>query len=93
MTKRIESAADHDLFDTGSHHVARFELGPYATNCYVVASPAASGRCWIVDASFDLDPMIAYMQRRSLRPEALVLTHAHIDHIAGVRTLRSAYPS
>jgi hydroxyacylglutathione hydrolase len=93
MTKRLASAPDHDLFDTGSHHVARFELGPYATNCYVVASPLASGRCWIVDASFDLDPMIAFMRDRSLTPEALVLTHAHVDHIAGARTLRSAHPS
>jgi len=93
MPTRLKSAPDHDLFDTGSHHIARFELGPYATNCYVVASPLANGRCWVVDASFDPDPMIAFMQQRSLTPEALVLTHAHIDHIAGVRTLRAAYPS
>jgi glyoxylase-like metal-dependent hydrolase (beta-lactamase superfamily II) len=93
MAKRIQSASDHDLFETGSHVVARFELGPYATNCYVVASPRTPGRCFVVDASFDLDPMIEFIGREGLTPDALVLTHAHVDHIAGVRTLRSAFPS
>ncbi len=93
MAKRIKATTDYDQFDTGDHSVARFELGPYATNCYVVASSRTPGRCWIVDASFDLDPMILHMQSAGLVPEALVLTHAHVDHIAGVRTLRAAYPS
>lgn len=93
MATRRSSAPDHDLFDTGTHRIARFELGPYATNCYVVASPSTPGRCWIVDASFDLEPMIDFMRREGLAPDALVLTHAHVDHIAGVRTLRAAYPS
>lgn len=93
MAKRIKSSPDHDLFETDTHRVARFELGPYATNCYVVASPQTPGRCWIVDAGFDLEPMIEHMQAAGLAPDALVLTHAHVDHIAGVRTLRAAYPT
>ncbi|MBL8763857.1 MAG: MBL fold metallo-hydrolase [Phycisphaerae bacterium] len=74
-----------------------FTLGPYETNCYVVwadsleekGSPSA---CWIVDASFDPAPMIASVRRRGLKPEALILTHAHVDHIAGVNEVTAAFP-
>lgn len=59
-----------------------FTLGPYETNCYVVST--AAGDAWIVDASFDPDPIIEHVRAEGLRVRAIVLTHAHIDHIAGV---------
>lgn len=68
-----------------------FTLGPYETNCYVVST--GTGDAWIVDASFDPGPIIEQVRAQRLRVHALVLTHAHIDHIAGVaevvRALRS----
>lgn len=78
--------------------IAPFTLGPFATNCYVVApAPAdakASGErpCWIVDASFEPGPLIEFIRSHTLRPERIILTHAHIDHIAGLDELRRAFP-
>ena len=46
--------------------VTRFELGPFETNCYVVRF-AGSTDCWIVDASYEPEEMIAYVQREGLR--------------------------
>lgn len=74
-----------------------FELGPWATNCYVVAdngsADAAGGvPCWIVDASFEPEPLIDHVLHAGLRPEALIFTHAHIDHIAGAFEVRRAFP-
>lgn len=74
-----------------------FELGPWGTNCYVVApsdpvSRAAAKPCWIVDASFEPEPLIEHIQSEGLAPEALMFTHAHIDHIAGAFDVRKAYP-
>ncbi|MBX3375695.1 MAG: MBL fold metallo-hydrolase [Phycisphaeraceae bacterium] len=56
-------------------------LGPFETNCYIVAD---GDRCWIIDASFEPEALIERVRDLGLKPEALILTHAHVDHIAGV---------
>ena len=60
-----------------------FPLGPFATNCYVVRSEG-SAACWIVDASFDAGELVEFVRREGLRPELIVLTHAHEDHFGAV---------
>ena len=81
---------------TNGPGVECFTLGPFATNCYVV-TPGEGGTgdaksCWIVDASFEPGEMIGHVRERGLKPAALVLTHAHVDHIAGVRDVLGAFP-
>lgn len=68
-----------------------FTLGPYETNCYVVTAGEGRG-CWVVDASFDPGPIIEHVRTKGLTPRALVLTHTHVDHIAGVREVLGAFP-
>lgn len=68
-----------------------FTLGPYQTNCYLVRDDDA-GACWVVDASFDPQPMIRRLHALGVAPGAIVLTHAHVDHIAGVREMLRAFP-
>lgn len=69
-------------------------LGPFETNCYVVRSAGAApgSPCWIVDAGYDPGALIDRVRELRLRPEAVVLTHAHGDHIAGLRDVRAAWP-
>ncbi|MDX9911127.1 MAG: MBL fold metallo-hydrolase [Phycisphaerales bacterium] len=71
----------------GRAEIAAFELGPYATNAYVVRE-AGTPRCWIVDAPFEPEEVVAFVRAHELIPEAIVLTHAHLDHIAGLFELR-----
>ena len=71
-------------------HIERFVLGDWMTNCYVLSS--GEGRCWIVDAGFDPEPMIAFVQEQGLEPVRVVLTHAHVDHIAGLGEVRRVWP-
>lgn len=68
-----------------------FSPGPYATNCMIVHSPGHAG-CWIVDAGFEPERMIEKVRSLNLVPEALILTHAHVDHIAGVGKVVRAFP-
>ncbi|MFG0328659.1 MAG: MBL fold metallo-hydrolase [Phycisphaerales bacterium] len=65
-------------------------LGPWETNCYVVRAPTSSA-CWIVDAGFEPAALIRHVRDQGLEPEKLILTHAHLDHIAGAREVVEAF--
>ncbi|MFG0285726.1 MAG: MBL fold metallo-hydrolase [Phycisphaerales bacterium JB039] len=67
------------------------ELGPFATNCYIYA-PGPGPACWIIDAGLGPEPLIAAIRQRELKPEKLILTHAHLDHIGGVDAVSAAFP-
>lgn len=71
--------------------IKTFVLGPFETNCYVVTAGEARD-CWIVDASFDPQDLIGHVKREGLVPRAVLLTHSHVDHIAGLRHVRQAFP-
>jgi hydroxyacylglutathione hydrolase len=45
--------------------------------------------CWIIDPGLPPEPdeMVAALRRYKLTPTAIVLTHAHADHIAGISPL------
>lgn len=66
-------------------------LGMWQTNSYVLSSDE-SDKCWIIDAGFDPEKMIADIQVKNLVPEMLIYTHAHLDHIAGTDAIRKAFP-
>jgi glyoxylase-like metal-dependent hydrolase (beta-lactamase superfamily II) len=67
-----------------------FELGRCATNAYVVAPPRGQGdMCWIVDPGENPAPLLAFLRDAPLDPQAILCTHAHADHIAGIDQVRS----
>jgi glyoxylase-like metal-dependent hydrolase (beta-lactamase superfamily II) len=65
-------------------------LGSYENNCYIVRKDNSTD-CLIIDTGLDTDPLLEYLAKHNLNPLALVLTHGHGDHIAGVEFLREAY--
>ncbi|MEE2819585.1 MAG: MBL fold metallo-hydrolase, partial [Planctomycetota bacterium] len=58
-----------------------FALGDYQTNCFIVTS---GDDCWVIDCGYDPDVLIEYLKSNVLKPKALLLTHCHSDHIAGI---------
>ncbi len=68
-----------------------FPLGAFETNCYIVRRPDA-GTCWIIDAGDEPDELIAHARTAGCKPSALILTHAHTDHIAGIPDVLRAFP-
>lgn len=78
--------------------ITTFVLGDYMTNCFVIRPPADPARpdgrpdtrkCWIADCGQRPAEMLDFIARHDLTPEAIVLTHAHLDHIAGLFEARS----
>lgn len=53
------------------------------------------GPCWIIDPGLppQATEILALLHSRRLKPEAIVLTHAHADHIAGIDEVREAFPA
>jgi glyoxylase-like metal-dependent hydrolase (beta-lactamase superfamily II) len=68
-------------------------LGAYETNCYVLRSSQAAEDCLVIDPGLDAEPLIEFLQEHRLNPVAVVLTHGHIDHIAGVAAIREQFPA
>lgn len=72
--------------------IDRLILGAYETNCYVLRSSETAKDCLIVDPGMGADQLIKFLQEHQLNPVAVVLTHGHIDHTAGVAALRTEFP-
>jgi len=73
--------------------IDRLILGEFETNCFVLRNSETVSDCVIIDTGLDSRPLLKFLQENNLNPAALVLTHGHIDHIAGVEALRKNFPS
>jgi hydroxyacylglutathione hydrolase len=67
-------------------------IGDFETNCYCLRISENSRECVIIDTGLDETELIDFLEEKHLNPAALVLTHGHIDHIAGVNAMRKKFP-
>ena len=67
-------------------------IGDFETNCYCLRENENSHDCVIIDTGLDETELIDFLEEKQLNPVALVLTHGHIDHIAGVNAMREKFP-
>gem|GEM_PF-41249 len=70
--------------------VTQFVLGMGKTNCYV-ARAAESEECVIIDVGYPAQSMIRFLQKESLRPVKILITHGHSDHTGGINSLRAEW--
>lgn len=61
-------------------------LGPLGTNCYIVYD---DNNALIIDPGGQANQIISFLQENNLSAQAILLTHAHFDHIGGVDSLRN----
>ncbi len=61
-----------------------------ATNCYVVAA-GSGGPAVIIDAPPDVPGIVQLVRRSGVTPAALLLTHAHLDHMGGAGGVAGEY--
>lgn len=66
-------------------HIQKFVFSPFSENTYVVYRE--KGACWIIDPGcYDREEeqeLKSFVDSRSLKPQRLLNTHCHLDHIFG----------
>ena len=74
--------------------IKQFTFNHFGVNCYVVVDEATK-QCAIVDpaceASFEDAQLTQFIEAEGLKPVMVLLTHAHVDHIAGLRQVCEHY--
>jgi glyoxylase-like metal-dependent hydrolase (beta-lactamase superfamily II) len=67
-------------------------LGAYQTNAYVVWDGLDPTKgCWIIDPGDRPARLIDRIRAEGLVPDAVLFTHAHVDHIAGLPEVLAAF--
>jgi hydroxyacylglutathione hydrolase len=67
--------------------VEQLELGPIATNCYLVREDRSGTEAVVVDPSGDAAEIRLRLAGQSARCVAILITHGHWDHLVGVADL------
>ena len=73
--------------------IERLIQGSYQTNSYIIRIDENSSECVILDTGLENSALMEYLLGSSLTPEALILTHGHLDHIHGIPELRKQFPA
>ncbi len=64
-------------------------VGPLACNCSIFGDEDR-GEAIVVDPGDDVEEIERILRRYDLRAKAIVVTHAHIDHVGGAARLRAS---
>lgn len=84
MPQEPDAAAARVSGAEGAIDVDVLTVGPFQSNCYVVR-PTPSGPAVVVDPGDDPERIVASLADDEVA--AILLTHAHLDHLGGVAAL------
>jgi glyoxylase-like metal-dependent hydrolase (beta-lactamase superfamily II) len=64
---------------------------PFMENTWILRR-AGRSECLVIDPGFTPQEVTGLMEDRGLEPVAILVTHGHVDHIAGNAALRRRWP-
>src|ERR1700682_682030 len=64
-------------------------VGMLQCNCSILGDEA-SREAIVIDPGDEIDQILQILAQHKLRVKAIVITHAHIDHIGGAQKLKAA---
>ena len=65
------------------------QVGGFEVNCSILSE---NGKAWIVDPGQEPDRIIDTLAKKGLEPAAVLLSHAHFDHIGAIPGLLAKFP-
>ena len=68
------------------------ESPPFGQNAYL-AFARGTRECVVVDPGFDGDSLVREIDERGLTLAAILITHGHVDHIAGNAIVKGRWPA
>jgi hydroxyacylglutathione hydrolase len=64
-------------------------VGMLQCNCHVVGEPVTR-EAIVIDPGDDVNGILGIIARHGLKVRAILITHAHIDHVGGLKKMRQA---
>ena len=61
------------------------------TNMYIIADENTKEGV-LIDAGGGIDKIVNFIENMQIKLKYIILTHCHVDHVAGLRTLKKEYP-
>jgi len=74
-------------------NIEAFAFNAFQENTYVLYNEQK--QCWIIDPGMydeqEINAFIQYLNDNKLKPQAIINTHGHLDHIFGIKALKDKY--
>src|SRR5687768_7434798 len=70
--------------------VTQITVGAFQENCYLVSDPESDALA-IVDPGSEPERIIAEVEATGKKPEAIWITHAHVDHIGAIASVKQKW--
>jgi hydroxyacylglutathione hydrolase len=71
--------------------IERIESPPFAENSYLIWREGGT-EAVVIDPGFDTQSILDLLDAHGLRLAAILNTHGHVDHIAGNKAMKTAFP-
>jgi len=68
--------------------IERFVLGDFQVNSYLIIN---AKEAVLIDVGFSPDAIVEYIEKNKIELKAILLTHAHLDHIGGLEKIRDRF--
>lgn len=72
-------------------HIQEIVNSLFTSKTYIIYREGDE-KAWLVDIG-DIEPVVAFLNEKNLRPEGVFLTHGHFDHIYGINNLIEKFPN
>ena len=67
--------------------IETFPVGPLQCNCTILGDPE-TGEAIVIDPGDEAPKVLKRLAAHGLRPKAILITHTHLDHVAGNHEVR-----
>ncbi|MDH5559933.1 MAG: MBL fold metallo-hydrolase, partial [Deltaproteobacteria bacterium] len=67
--------------------IDRLVVSPFEMNCFILSCEKTLEAA-IIDAGFEADRILSFIEQKGYRLKYLINTHAHVDHVSAVAEIK-----